>query len=231
MVIVRMNQNQKKICQNYAILLGVTIILVLIDQLVKSWTVKTLSDGTEIDIVRGVFSLFYVENRGAAFGIFQGKSILLGIVSILAAFFLFVVYQNIRKRRGSFWLRVVFILVISGALGNQIDRFVRGFVVDTFNFYLINFPVFNVADSYVVVGGILAVLLVIIDPNILDDVMEFRLKRTKPEDHILKNADHAETPENADSIDNKETQDKADSTDNKETLDKAIILENKGTPE
>jgi len=129
------------------------VLLTALDQITKLWAVKSLRPFGEIPIIEGVFNLRYVENTGAAFSILQGKTILLTVIPIVACVFMVYILltKKISSRLGSWGIT----LILSGALGNLIDRIFRGAVVDMFDFELINFPVFNVADICVTVGAVL----------------------------------------------------------------------------
>ena len=125
----------------------VIILMVLLDQLVKYWALIKLSAIGTIPLIDGVFHLTYVENRGAAFGILQDQRwLFLVMTPIILAVLAYVLHKKyIRTKLG----RVSVYLIAAGAVGNLIDR---AFVVDLFDFRLIHFPVFNVADIYVVIG-------------------------------------------------------------------------------
>lgn len=129
------------------------VLLTALDQITKLWAVKSLRPFGEIPIIEGVFNLRYVENTGAAFSILQGKTFLLTVIPIVACVFMVYILltKKINSRLGSWGITLIF----SGALGNLIDRIFRGAVVDMFDFELINFPVFNVADICVTVGAVL----------------------------------------------------------------------------
>lgn len=129
------------------------VLLTALDQVTKLWAVKSLRPVGEIPIIEGVFNLRYVENTGAAFSILQGKTFLLTVIPIVAcAFMVYILLtKRLSSRLGSWGITLIF----SGALGNLIDRIFRGAVVDMFDFELINFPVFNVADICVTVGAVL----------------------------------------------------------------------------
>lgn len=129
------------------------IALLAVDQLSKWIVLNTLTKVETIPLINGVFHLTYCENRGAAFGILQNKVWVFVIitVAVLAA----VIYYMLRYRPKSKWLNFSLILLVGGALGNFADRICRGFVVDFFDFCLINFPIFNVADCFVVVGAVM----------------------------------------------------------------------------
>ncbi len=129
------------------------VLLTALDQITKLWAVKSLRPVGEIPIIEGVFNLRYVENTGAAFSILQGKTFLLTVIPIVACAVMIYILAagKMRSRLGTWGVTLIF----SGALGNLIDRIFRGAVVDMFDFELINFPVFNVADICVTVGAVL----------------------------------------------------------------------------
>lgn len=129
------------------------ILLIALDQGTKLWAVKSLERIGEIPIIEGVFNLRYVENTGAAFSILQGKTAVLTIIPIIACVVIIyvLVSKKIKSKLGTWGIS----LILAGAVGNLIDRVFRGAVVDMFDFELINFPVFNVADICVTVGAVL----------------------------------------------------------------------------
>lgn len=129
-------------------------VLVVIDQLLKKWVLATLPGAGRVEVVRGLFYLTYVENRGAAFGIFQGKTMILSVLTgiVLLAILIFLLSS---KASGGL-LTATLTLILAGGVGNLIDRVTQGFVVDYLDFSAIfGFPVFNFADCCVVVGTIL----------------------------------------------------------------------------
>ncbi len=136
------------------------VMMIASDQLVKQWAVAVLKSGGSIPVIESVFHLTYVENRGAAFSLFSGMGFRWVFVVLAAAISVavFVALKRgvIQTKLG----RAALILVAAGALGNAIDRAVRGFVVDIFDFRLISFPVFNVADVLICAGGALFIFYV-----------------------------------------------------------------------
>jgi signal peptidase II len=114
--------------------------------------------GGSVPLIPGVMQLTYVQNTGAAFSSFAGKTLLLGGFSALVSLVLIVVLTKglIRHPYG----RWPVALVLAGALGNMIDRLVLRYVTDMFQTLFMNFAVFNVADIFVVVGVILLALYV-----------------------------------------------------------------------
>lgn len=139
------------------------IILTALDQLVKHLISTNFQVGQTRKIIDGVFQLNYVQNRGAAWGSFSGKIVFLlaiTFVILLAAIYVYIrLAGNQEKKYTPFRISLVFL--ISGAVGNMIDRVARGYVVDMFDFCLINFPVFNVADIFVTCSFIVIVILVL----------------------------------------------------------------------
>ena len=165
----------KKIINYLSALIGV-VLLVIIDRATKLAAVNSLSDGSEISLIDNVFSLYYVENRGAAFGIMNGRQILLYIITIAIIVFVIVFYIKIPKTKRFFALRAVMVLIISGALGNLYDRVIQHYVIDFMYFKAINFPVFNVADIYITVGAVILIILLLFYYKDTDLKMIFKKK-------------------------------------------------------
>lgn len=140
----------------------VTIIaLVIGDQFIKFQAVNHLSGINSIPIIKEVLELTYVENHGAAFGMLQGKQIFLVLITIIVIVAIAIYYKKLPTDSKYKWLKLSFILIISGAIGNLIDRIRLSYVIDYIYFKLIDFPVFNLADCFVVVGTILLSILIL----------------------------------------------------------------------
>lgn len=138
--------------------LGVSIGL---DQFTKHLAVVHLKGQKPFVLIKGVFEFYYSENRGAAFGMLQGRQgffFLIAAAVILAV--LWAVYRMPARKRYLPLMCSLFLLV-SGAVGNMIDRLTQKYVVDFLYFKLIDFPIFNVADCYVVIGCILFGILIL----------------------------------------------------------------------
>lgn len=138
------------------------LVLVFLDQVTKFLAVMHLSPkagGSDIILWEGVFRLQYLENRGAAFGILQGKRIVFFIITVLILLGIIWIFHQIPMERRFVPLQVIAVFIFAGAIGNFIDRMRLGYVVDFFYFELINFPVFNVADIYVTCAAILFAVL------------------------------------------------------------------------
>lgn len=133
----------------------VSLFVLIADQVTKYLAITHLA-ATPIEIIKGIFDLTYVQNTGAAFGILQNAKwfFLLGTPIIIAAI---IAYMIFNKTKSAF-ANISLALIIGGALGNYIDRIRYGYVIDFFDFK--KWPVFNVADSCVVVGTILFALYI-----------------------------------------------------------------------
>ena len=148
----------------------VTVLLILADQISKFLTVKYLKPVSSIAMINGIFSLTYVENKGAAFGILQNARWVF-IVATIVAIIAMVWYKRKFKPQGKI-INTSLCLLLSGALGNMIDRIFLGYVVDMLEVTFIDYPVFNVADCFVVVGAILLciyILFIYKEPEKVDD--------------------------------------------------------------
>ena len=138
----------------------VLILMVCLDQWTKAMAITHLKDSAGIDLISGVLRLEYLENRGAAFGIFQNQqwiSLVLAVIFLIAAIF-FWVRMPVSHRM--FPMRLITVALAAGAIGNMIDRIIHHYLVDFIYFCLIDFPIFNVADIYVTCSCALALILV-----------------------------------------------------------------------
>ena len=139
----------------------ISILLIGIDQLTKYAAVVYLEPIGSFPLINNVFELAFVKNEGAAFGILQGGRWFFVVTTPFILAGIIYYYYKLPKGRPYNWLRYALILIFSGAFGNFIDRARQGYVVDFFYARVINFPVFNMADTYVVTGTVLYVVLAI----------------------------------------------------------------------
>ncbi len=150
---LKKNQKRMKIIMLLVDLVAAGLLLVL-DQFTKYLAILHLKDSQAYVLIDGVLELKYLENRGSAFGMLQNQKVFILFVGFvfLAVILFFLFKLPVEKK-----FRIVHILlaaVVAGGLGNMIDRFRFDYVVDFIYFVLINFPVFNVADCYIVVSVI-----------------------------------------------------------------------------
>ncbi|WP_202708525.1 signal peptidase II [Sporosalibacterium faouarense] len=133
----------------------IPILLVAIDQTSKYLAVNYLKSIGSIELIEGVFNVTYAINTGAAFSILSGKQVFLILVTTaVTGFLMYYLFKAIKENKSRI-LKLSLSLIIGGALGNLIDRIRLNYVIDYFDFTLINYPIFNVADVFVVCGTIL----------------------------------------------------------------------------
>lgn len=147
----------------FALYLLTIVVLVAADQFSKYLIIKNFTEGIKIELIDNFFNLTYVKNFGAGFSILQNQRIFLIVVSILAI--ILVTYLLIKSKNNEAFNRVCYLLIIGGSIGNLIDRLTYGYVVDFLDFYILgyDFPVFNVADSFLTIGCILLILSIILE--------------------------------------------------------------------
>ncbi len=161
-----------------------TVILVLLDQWTKVLAVKHLMNKDAFVIWDSVFELRYLENRGAAFGIFQNQKLFFIIITVIISVLLIWFYTCIPDKKHYNPMKIVVTVCLAGAIGNFIDRMVNGYVVDFLYFKLIDFPIFNVADIYVTCSAAAFVLLFIFLYKDEDfKFLESKKKRPEGESH------------------------------------------------
>lgn len=151
-----MNKKKQKRAKVIMLLIDVvvTALLLSLDQFTKYLAIMRLKDNPAKVLIKGVLELKYLENRGSAFGMLQNQKFFIIFVGVV---FLAVILFFLLKLPGEKKFRIVHIFlaaVIAGGIGNMIDRFRFDYVVDFISFVLINFPIFNVADCYIVVSVI-----------------------------------------------------------------------------
>ena len=134
------------------------LLLIALDQAVKWYVVKAIPLGGMRTFIPKVVSLTYLKNSGAAFSMLENQQWFFAIITLIAMGAAFVyLYRHIK---GSIWLLLGLTLIVSGGIGNFIDRVRQGFVVDMFHLDFMNFAIFNVADIYLTIGvGLLLIYL------------------------------------------------------------------------
>ena len=134
------------------------IIALIIDQLSKFLVIKYIALNHSISIIDNFFKLIYIRNTGAAWGMFDDKTI---VIAILSAVFLFFLIKFIEEEKNmDKFLQFCYGVLLGGIIGNLLDRLLRGYVVDflSFKIFNYNYPIFNIADVFIVVSIILIVL-------------------------------------------------------------------------
>lgn len=150
----------KKIIPYLALIAGI----VILDQVTKMLILRSVPNGTSRVVIPGFFNLSHVRNRGAIFGFFSqsGNPVVYVALTVASLGALgLVMYYFIKVPAQDRLLKITLSLILGGALGNQVDRILRGYVVDFLEVYVKSFhwPSFNVADSCITIGAILLVYI------------------------------------------------------------------------
>ncbi|WP_163530439.1 signal peptidase II [Halobacillus ihumii] len=137
--------------------------IIVLDQLTKWIIVRTMEIRESIPVIENFFYITSHRNQGAAWGILQGQMWFFYIVTVIVIGV--IIYYMGQYAKQSSFVGVALALILGGAIGNFIDRLFRKEVVDFLNFYIgnYNFPIFNVADSSLVVGVIFVLIATFID--------------------------------------------------------------------
>ncbi len=136
----------------------ISLILLIVDQLVKLLIKSTFKLHEELELIPNFFSLHYLQNDGAAFSILQNKTYLLVIVAIICLGIM--VYYIQKEKTFTKFSSISLGLILGGIIGNLLDRIIYKKVIDylSFTFFTYNFPVFNIADVGITVGALLLIV-------------------------------------------------------------------------
>lgn len=146
----------RNVLMNVYFLISAVCVLIL-DQVTKYIIIEKLPISSEIEVIRGFFYITHLKNTGAAFGLFQDSTRTLTTISFVAIV-LIIILKIILKLNYAFY-NVSLGFVLGGALGNLIDRYFVGEVTDFLNFTF--WPVFNIADSFIIIGFCLIIILIL----------------------------------------------------------------------
>lgn len=139
------------------------VLLFALDQLSKMAVTMNMSLGHSIEIIDGFFSITYVRNTGAGFSILEGKMEFFYLITIIALVILG--YLLYRSQKDPWYGKLSFVLMIGGTLGNFYDRITHKYVVDflDFNIFGYDYPIFNLADTFLVIGVALFIISYILE--------------------------------------------------------------------
>lgn len=137
--------------------------LLMVADLVSKKYISAYLDrvGGSAEFMPGFISLYYTENTGASFGIFQNGTMPLIVLTAVVMAGLFVFLALSRKEAES--IRIPLVAILAGGVGNLVDRISLGYVRDFFNFEFMTFGIFNVADACISVGAVVLVIVVVVD--------------------------------------------------------------------
>lgn len=137
----------------------VIVVLIALDQWVKFEIVKNIQLGEVKPFIPKILSLTYLRNTGAAFSILENQQWLFAVITLVVIGA--AIWYLSKHIKGSVWLLSALCLIIAGGIGNFIDRMRQGFVVDMFQLDFINFAIFNVADSYLTIGVLVLIVMML----------------------------------------------------------------------
>ncbi|WP_079709381.1 signal peptidase II [Paraliobacillus ryukyuensis] len=142
---------------------AIAFVIIVIDQLTKWWVVANMELRESIPVIENFFYITSHRNTGAAWGILAGRMSFFYIITIIVI--IFVAYYIQKFAKDSMLTGISLALILGGAIGNFIDRLFRKEVVDFFDVYIgnYNYPIFNIADSSLVVGVILVLIATFMD--------------------------------------------------------------------
>lgn len=195
----------------------VAVLVLIADQAVKFWTTKNIVLGASgddcVELIRGFVRMTNVHNQGAAFSILQGAR--WPLVVVTAVFVVVIIVLISREIIHTPFGRWTAILVMAGAIGNCIDRALYGYVVDMFEFEFFTFPVFNVADIFITVAGILFCIHLIVhnEPEAVKAANEPEFMRRRREAKAAKEAPFANIPKHGEHVSLEEEMRAADPND------------------
>lgn len=196
-----MNDKRKAInCSLFGWLL-LSAVLVVLDQVSKLWIVNNIFIFAQRDLIPGFLSLFYCQNTGVAFSLFEklsnGPYILAAVSIVLALIVLFFLFK---LSRTNYVLECLCLsLILGGAIGNIIDRIRLQYVIDfiklDFGFFI--FPIFNFADCCAVIGCFLFIILCFVKSDEIDEVWNYLANKKETQDNGVVNSDDSVTDESS----------------------------------
>jgi len=151
----------------YKRLFVIAAVVLVLDQLTKWWILNKLPASPHVEdgitVIPGFFYIIHVYNEGAAWGMFAGKAYILGLLGFVALGAIFFFRRQLELHKP--FVQIIFGLLVGGIIGNMIDRFAYGHVIDflDFHFGTYRYPTFNVADCGITIGVGLYIILTVIE--------------------------------------------------------------------
>ncbi len=154
-----MSDKSKGIIKDIIVFAAVSVFVIALDQITKAAVYKNIQYGSSVVLIPGLLEISHVHNTGAAWGFMSSHTGILSAVTAVTCIFLAFLFFQGRK----VLFKVSMAMVITGAVGNLIDRVFRGFVIDFIRVWIFKyeFPNFNVADSSITIGCVLLVISVL----------------------------------------------------------------------
>ena len=140
----------------------ISILTLIIDIFTKQIVLNTLIEDQSITIIKDFFSITFAKNTGVAFSFLEGR---IPFIIIMTTIVIFFILKYLKTTTINKYESICYGLIIGGAIGNLIDRIIYGYVIDFFDFNLLgySFPVFNLADTAIVIGVIILFILSLIE--------------------------------------------------------------------
>ena len=135
--------------------------LIAFDQYTKQWAKVNLKDKPAYNLINGILELNYLENQGAAFGMFPNQKVFFVFVAVVILCVVGYVLINVPDQKKYTILHFLFSLIVAGSIGNMVDRVRYDYVVDFIYIVRLNFPIFNVADIYATVSAFVLLILLL----------------------------------------------------------------------
>ncbi len=190
-----MNTKSKKINNSIKMLmidLCISLIAIFLDQITKIHIRKTLPVSSGYDVIPGILQILHHENPGASWGMMKGQTTLFLVIAVVVVIGLGIFATRIPQEKKYLPMNLATSLILAGAIGNTIDRIMKKTVTDFIYVSCINFPIFNVADMYIVVAtfGIAAMVIFVYKEDDLQ-FMDFGRKADKSNADSGKESDKA----------------------------------------
>ena len=177
-----MNKKKILICD-----LCIAVFALGADQLAKLLVRQNLKSGEGISLIPGWLELYHHENTGATWGMLKGQTLFFIFIAVIVSLALAALLFRIPAQKKYLRMHIAVSLILAGALGNTIDRIAKGSVTDFISAVIINFPIFNVADIFIVCATIWLIIMILFIYK--DDDLEFlnlgrsnRKRKKKPSD-------------------------------------------------
>ena len=129
----------------------ISFIILVIDIISKRLVIGNLIDGESISIIDNFFRITYAENTGVAFSMIEGY---VGFIIIMTVIVIMMIFKYVKSNNISKYEEIGYSFILGGAIGNLLDRVIYGYVIDflDFNIFGYDFPIFNIADTFIVIG-------------------------------------------------------------------------------
>ncbi len=177
---------------SFGILLADAVLILLtlaLDQIVKIHIRSSMVQGESFDVISGILEIMYIENTGSAFGMLKGQMVFFLVIAIVVLIGGCIVLYRVPAEKKYIFFNVSLALILSGALGNTIDRILKNSVTDFIYVSLINFPIFNIADIYIVCATALLLILSIFVYKDEDlEFLSFSRKKVGQEENTIKSS-------------------------------------------